>query len=103
MEQYWQIREEENHVEEQKKLSGQWLARAKVNTQIYEHLTHESRNATALLTAEGPAWLEVFTHLANTPMLPNPTPVLAEEEPIQVVPTPVQAPTPEEAAPTTSA
>jgi hypothetical protein len=41
-EQYRLIREEEDQVEAQKVLSVQRLARAKVNTQIYERLTHES-------------------------------------------------------------
>jgi hypothetical protein len=40
-EQYRLIREEEDQAEAQKVLEAQQLARAKVNTQIFEHLTHE--------------------------------------------------------------
>jgi hypothetical protein len=74
-----------------------------VNAWIYERLTHASREAAALSTAEGPAWLEAFTRFAGTPAPSNPTPVLAEEELIRVVPAPVQALAPEEATPSTSA
>ncbi|KAH9954794.1 hypothetical protein BC827DRAFT_1272251 [Russula dissimulans] len=83
-EQYQQIREEEDCAEEQKKLAAQRLARAKVNARIYERLTHASREAAALSTAEGPAWLEAFTRSTGTPAPSNPTPVLAKEEPIRV-------------------
>jgi hypothetical protein len=102
-EQYQLIREEEDHAEEQKKLAGQRLARAKVNTWIHERLTYESQEAAALSTAEGPTWLKAFTCLVDTSIPPHPTPVLAERESIWIVPAPVQAPTPEEAAPSTSA
>jgi hypothetical protein len=59
-EKYRLIREKEDRAEQEKKLAGEQLARARVRAQIYERLTHSARQEPQLSATEGPSWIHAF-------------------------------------------